>query len=135
MRTVLEVALMGSADCSVTDKGEGKREKAKGQWERKRLRELVYSTAVVVLWVVAGMALLLAVAALGSVRRLSRKVDALNQSYWELRYDYTRLRSQVAVLAPSQAEADADEGPASPPGEPSVSFVPLSTIKKKTPDA
>ena len=95
----------------------------------------MYSTAVVVLWVVAGMALLLAVAALGSVRRLSRKVDALNQSYWELRYDYTRLRSQVARLDPSQAEAEADEVPTAPPGEPSVSFVPLSTIKKKTPDA
>jgi hypothetical protein len=90
----------------------------------------------VVLWVIAGMALLLAGAALGSVRRLSRKVDALNQSYWELRYDYTRLRSQVARLDPSPAEADAGEVPASPPpGQPSVSFVPLSTIKKKTPDA
>jgi hypothetical protein len=95
----------------------------------------VYSTAVVVLWVVAGMALLLAVAALGSVRRLSRKVDALNQSYWELRYDYTRLRSQVARIDPSQAEAEADAVPVPPPGSPSVSFVPLSTIKKKTPDA
>ncbi|MCA1562797.1 MAG: hypothetical protein LC753_01780 [Acidobacteria bacterium] len=81
------------------------------------------------------MAVLLAVAALGSVRRLSRKVDALNQSYWELRYDYTRLRSQVARLDPSQAEAEADEVSAPSPGSPSVSFVPLSTIKKKPPDA
>jgi hypothetical protein len=81
----------------------------------------------VVLWVVAGMALLLAVAALGSVRRLSRKVDALNQSYWELRYDYTRLRSRLASLDPAQADAP----PAEPAPPASVTFVPLTSIRKK----
>jgi len=74
------------------------------------------------------MALLLALAALGTARRLSRKLDALNQSYWELRYDYTRLRSQVARLDPEQAESSQPE-PASQPS--TVSFVPLSSIRKK----
>ena len=77
-------------------------------------------------WIVAAIAVLLALAALGAVRRLSRKLDALNQSYWELRYDYTRLRSQVARLDPEQAEAAAE--PAQPA---TVSFVPLSSIRKK----
>ena len=76
---------------------------------------------------VAAVSLLLALFALIKARKLSRKLDALNQSYWELRYDYTRLRSQVARLDPEQAE--------SPPPEPappaSVSFVPLSSIKKR----
>ena len=80
-----------------------------------------------VLWSVAGVALLLALAALAAVRRLSRKLDALNQSYWELRYDYTRLRSQVARLDPEQAEA----APPEPPPAATVSFVPLSSIRKK----
>ena len=78
-------------------------------------------------WIVAGVALLLAFAALGAVRRLSRKLDALNQSYWELRYDYTRLRSQVARLDPEQA----DVPPPAPPQPETVSFVPLSSMRKK----
>ena len=56
-----------------------------------------------VLWFVAGIGLLVAVAALALARRLSRKLDALTQSYWELRYDYTRLRSQVSRLDPGEA--------------------------------
>ena len=80
------------------------------------------------LWVVAGLGLLVAAVALSYARRLSRRLDALNQSYWELRYDYTRLRSQVSRLDPEQV-AGAAELPA--PAAPSVSFVPLSAIKKK----
>jgi hypothetical protein len=45
-----------------------------------------------------------------------------------LRYDYTRLRSQVARLDPEQQEPVAPE-PA--PQSASVSFVPLSSIRKK----
>ena len=67
--------------------------------------------------------------ALASVRRLARRLDALNQSYWELRYDFTRLRAQVARLDPEQGdEAHAE----APPAAPAVSFVPLSSMKKKT---
>ena len=44
--------------------------------------------------------------------RLARKLDALNQSYWELRYDFTRLKSQVARLDP--AEPAEDEAPVRP---------------------
>jgi acyl carrier protein phosphodiesterase len=82
----------------------------------------------VALWIVAGLGLLVAAVALASARRLSRRLDALNQSYWELRYDYTRLRSQVLRLDPEQVD-QAAEAPA--PAAPSVSFVPLSSIKKK----
>jgi hypothetical protein len=81
----------------------------------------------VAVWIVAGVALLLAFAALGAVRRVSRKLDALNQSYWELRYDYTRLRSQLARLDPEQA----DVTPPPPPQPEAVSFVPLSSMRKK----
>jgi hypothetical protein len=74
------------------------------------------------------LALLVAAVALSSARRVSRRLDALTQSYWELRYDYTRLRSQVARLDPEQQEPVAPE-PA--PQSASVSFVPLSSIRKK----
>ena len=69
--------------------------------------------------------MLVAAVALASARRLSRRLDAMTQSYWELRYDYTRLRSQVSRLDPEQVDEVA-EAPA-PPAQ-SVSFVPLSSI-------
>jgi acyl carrier protein phosphodiesterase len=81
----------------------------------------------VLAWVVAGTGLLVALVALAMARRLSRRLDALTQSYWDLRYEYTRLRSQVSRLDP-----DTDPEPAAPAAStPSVSFVPLSTIRKK----
>jgi hypothetical protein len=85
----------------------------------------------VVSWVVSGAALLLALIALALVRRLARRFDSLTQSYWELRYDYTRLRSRLSRLDPEEGvpAGSAAEAPSSAP--PSVSFVPLSTIRKK----
>jgi hypothetical protein len=85
----------------------------------------------VALWIVAGLGLIVAVAALAAARRLGRRLDALNQSYWELRYDYTRLRSQVSRLDPEQGDEE-QAAAASPPATPSVSFVPLSSMKKKS---
>jgi hypothetical protein len=83
----------------------------------------------VVLWSVTVLALAVASAAVLLVRRQARRLDALNQSYWELRYDYTRLRSQVARLDGSEAPA-AVPAPAAAPA-PSMTFVPLSSIRKK----
>jgi acyl carrier protein phosphodiesterase len=83
----------------------------------------------VVLWGLAGLGLLLAVTALMAARRVSRRLDALNQSYWELRYDYTRLRSQLARLDPETPDSEPAAAPQAP--QPSVTFVPLSTIRKK----
>jgi hypothetical protein len=79
------------------------------------------------LWLVAGVALAVALAGWIRAGRVQRKLDALNQSYWELRYDFTRLRSQVARLDPD--EPDASEAAAPPPGQ--MAFVPLSSIRKK----
>jgi hypothetical protein len=83
----------------------------------------------VLLWVIAVVAVLFAWASWARAGRLARKLDALNQSYWELRYDFTRLRSQVARLDPAEAELEPPAEPAA--GAPTVSFVPLSSIRKK----
>jgi hypothetical protein len=79
------------------------------------------------LWlsVAAGAALLVALAALAATRRLRRRLDALTQSYWELRYEFTRLRSQVARLDPAQQAAT--EAPEAQPN--AVAFVPLSALR------
>ena len=80
-----------------------------------------------VLWTLTVLALLAALAALQLVRRLARRLDTLNQSYWELRYDYTRLRSQVARLDPAQTPEPEQAAAAAS----SMTFVPLSSIRKK----
>jgi hypothetical protein len=80
------------------------------------------------LWTIAIGGALVAIAALAAVRRLDRKLAHLSQSYWELRYEYTRLRSELRRLDPEHHAEDSRE-PARP-GAPDVSFVPLSSLKK-----
>jgi hypothetical protein len=78
-------------------------------------------------WIAAAVALLVAAAAWYRAGRLGRKLEALNQSYWELRYDFTRLRSQVARLDPETEQAEAPAQPAETP----VAYVSLSSMRKK----
>ena len=80
-----------------------------------------------VLEILAVVALLVALFALVLARRALRKLDALTQSYWELRYDFTRIRSQVSRLDPGEP----DEPEAAPQAPQGVTFVPLSSMKKK----
>jgi hypothetical protein len=86
------------------------------------------------LWVAAVVGVAVACAAWARAGKTARKLEALNQSYWELRYDFTRLRSQVARLDPDTPEsAAADAGPPAPgAGGETVAFVSLSSMKKKT---
>jgi hypothetical protein len=85
----------------------------------------------VVLWGFVLLTLIVAIVALMRVRSLARRLESLNQSYWELRYDYTRLRSRVARFDPEQpADAEPESLPAAAQS-PSVSFVPLTSLKRK----
>ena len=79
------------------------------------------------LWGVLAVALVVALASWMRASRLARKLEALNQSYWELRYDFTRLRSQVSRLDPESEQA---EQQAEVPRE-TVAFVSLNSMKKK----
>ena len=79
-------------------------------------------------WLLAAVAFAVAVGAWMRAGRVKRKLDALNQAYWELRYDFTRLRSQVARLDPAEAE---QMEPAAPP-QGQMAFVPLSSVRKKS---
>jgi hypothetical protein len=80
-------------------------------------------------WVTAAVAIVAAWAWLRA-RRLARKLEALTQSYWELRYELTRLRSQVARLDPEAAAAEV-AAPAAPPAA-AVSYVSLASMKSST---
>jgi hypothetical protein len=76
-------------------------------------------------WILSGVSCLIALAALATARRLSRRLGQLSEQYWELKYDHGELKSRVKALAPTPEERAA----AQPPVQ--QSFVPLTSIKKK----
>ena len=77
------------------------------------------------LWGVAVTGWLLALAALATARRLSRRVAQLTEQYWDLKYQHGELKERVKAIAPTPDELAA--------AQPSVqqTFVPLSSVKRK----
>jgi hypothetical protein len=73
----------------------------------------------------AGLALLIALWALTKARRAARRLDQLQQAYWDLRYEHGRLRAQVKRLDPDEAEPAAAAAP-----DPAATFIPLSSLKR-----
>ena len=69
------------------------------------------------LWTVAGVALLVALAALMHSRRTARRLADVTQMYWQLKFDHGELKARV-------------DPPAPPAPQPKQTFVPLSSIKK-----
>ena len=72
-------------------------------------------------------AVLVALAALARARRVSKRLERLTETYWELKYDHGQLRARVDKLdpkppAPGQTEAPQKHGGAN--------FVPLSSLKR-----
>lgn len=77
------------------------------------------------LWLVTVASFLIAVAALATARRLSRRIGHLSEQYWELKYEHGELKARVKALAPTPEEIIS----AQPPVQ--QTFVPLTSIKKK----
>jgi hypothetical protein len=73
----------------------------------------------------AAVALLVALVALASARRTRQRLEQLQQSYWDLRYEHGRLKAQVKRLDPEEAP---EPEPAAAP--PSTTFIPLSSLKR-----
>ena len=90
-------------------------------------RWLTYCGVFTVPGWIAVVALALAVVAFSRVRRLSRRLDRLTESYWELRYEYTELRAGIARL--ESPVGDGEPKTPSPPSTPQ-NFVPLSSLKR-----
>jgi len=76
----------------------------------------------------AGVALLIALWALAKARRAGRRLDQLQQSYWDLRYEHGRLRAQVKRLDPDQVETA--PAPVAAAADPATTFIPLSSLKR-----
>ena len=71
-------------------------------------------------------AFLMAVFAFARTRRVSKRLERLTESYWELRYEQGQLRARLTRLDPEQPPAPAD--PARQAG--ATAFVPLSSLKR-----
>jgi cell division protein FtsB len=79
------------------------------------------------LGLLSAVALAVALVAFASVRRLRRRLEQLQQSYWDLRYEHGRLKAQVKQLDPeAQAPAETPE----PAPAASTTFIPLSSLKR-----
>jgi hypothetical protein len=70
-----------------------------------------------VLWLVALLALVVALVALGYARRTARQLAQITEMYWQLKFDHGELKARV-------------DPPAPPAPAPKQTFVPLSSIKK-----
>ena len=82
------------------------------------------------LWFLAAGGALAAVVALLVARSLRRRLDRLTDAYWELRYQYTVLRADMARLDPSATARASQEQETPAPQSPQTSFIPLSSLKK-----
>jgi hypothetical protein len=79
-------------------------------------------------WVAIVVAIGFGLAAWVRLGRLSRRLQRLTQSYWDLRYEHGQLKGQVARL-----EAERERLAVPPPSEPApgpAAFVPLSALKR-----
>ena len=79
---------------------------------------------MVAYWAVVGAVFLVAAVAVERARRLSRRLERLKESYWDLRYEFGQLQARVTRLEAERA----DQTPAPPPA--ANNFVPLSSLKR-----
>ena len=70
--------------------------------------------------------MLAAVAALARARHVSKRLERMSESYWELRYELSQLRARVNRLDPDQPPPASEAAQAVP----ATAFVPLSSLKR-----
>ncbi len=68
-------------------------------------------------WIVALVALVVAVVAYGHSRRTARQLAQMTEMYWQLKFDHGELRAKVDPPAPVAAR-------------PQETFVPLTQLKR-----
>jgi hypothetical protein len=81
-------------------------------------------------WLLTGAAAIVAVAAFIKARRLSKRLERLTESYWELRYEHGQLRARVTRLDPEPPPSTPGAPPTSATTAGTIAFVPLSSLKR-----
>ena len=74
---------------------------------------------VLVLWVAVVGSLVVAAMAWAQARRATRQLDELSARYWELKYQYSELRTRL--------DAAPRDGEASPPAD---GLIPIASLKR-----
>ena len=78
-------------------------------------------------WLPLGVALLAASLAILRTRRTAKRLERLQESYWDLRYEIGQLQARLSRL---EADTGAPVATASPPEARGAAFVPLSSLKR-----
>ena len=78
-------------------------------------------------WLLLGVALVVAGLAIVRARRTARRLERLQESYWDLRYEIGQLQARLSRL---EADGGAAAPTASPPPAGTAAFVPLSSLKR-----
>jgi hypothetical protein len=82
-------------------------------------------------WFLIGGGVLAVVIAVLWARRVTKRLERLSQSYWELRYELGQLNARVGRLEPMNEAEAAGEPPAGDAApRPKTAFVPLSSLRK-----
>ena len=81
---------------------------------------------MIIQWVLAAAAWIVAGVALVRARRTAKRLDRMQESYWDLRYELGQLQARVNRLE-SDGAATSPAG-ALPAG--AAAFVPLSSLKR-----
>ena len=77
------------------------------------------------LWLLTVAALLTAAWALVRARRVTKRLERLTESYWELKYEHGQLRARVERLDPGAQTGPVEAAPSAG----GTAFVPLSSLK------
>ena len=82
-------------------------------------------------WSLTAVSIAVALVAFLRARRVSRRLERLTESYWELRYESSQLKSRVTRLETAVGPmATAEPVPGTAPGGSPAAFIPLSSLKK-----
>ncbi len=87
-------------------------------------------------WLIAALAVVLALLALRRARVLARRLDRLTQRQWELQYRVDSLGDRLERGSPTPRQgavpdqAPGEAGAASGRGSPRTAFVPLSSVRR-----
>ncbi len=80
---------------------------------------------MMLLWGIAGVALVASAVSWMRVRRTSRQLAQLTEAYWELKYQHLELRAQLQrALGPEPESVPA------PPPPAAGGFIPLASLKR-----
>ena len=76
---------------------------------------------MILLWAVAGLALVLSVVSYFITRGTARKLEHMTEMYWQLKFEHGELKARLEPAAPPSAQAR-------------TTFVPLDSLTGRRPD-